>query len=142
MQYQELGYDTYDEFLRGSEWTQIRDIKYKAKGAYLCRLCHKDSGLSLHKRTYFNLTPEFFLALLKHRPRMFYAILVYLCGKCNRSVHFYRSGEKVPLDYLFLWDREQSLYFRPDNVILRIARSVRRILIWIYRSYYIPQNKR
>jgi hypothetical protein len=144
MHYSELGFDSYDEYLESSLWKKIRDIKYSAGDPYRCRLCHTKKVLYLHKRTYYNLTPEFFTFLLKHDRKMFNKILVYLCSRCNNLVHWYdgkRQKKKVPLDYLFLWEREQQLFYRLDFILRRLTRTTIWIIKWIGESYTTGEQK-
>jgi hypothetical protein len=145
MHFSQLGYDSYDEYIDSPEWREIRDMYYSSGVAYRCRVCHSRKSLRLHKRTYYDLTPKFFYYLLKNNKRLFNKILEYLCSRCNTLIHFYdgrKQKKKVPLDYLFLWDREQRIYWRVDMVIRRSIRSFFRFFVWMYYSYTLRQNKR
>jgi hypothetical protein len=142
MKYQALGYDTYDDYLNGEEWQEIRDYFYSLNTPYRCRVCHRNKKLLVHKRTYYALHPSFFKSLSK---RMIRKILVYLCVPCNDLVHFYDGRKKkkaVPLDYVFLWDREQVIFFRPDRVMQRLARSLYYFLKWLHSSYWVELKAR
>ena len=139
MYFKDLGYDSYDEYLNGVEWGQIRDIFYKNSGKYRCRICHAKKQLIVHKRTYYYLQPEFFKQMDK---AWLNKILVYLCDKHNREVHFYDRRQKVPLDYLFLAEREHEIYKRPINVFWRLYRDLGDVWIWIRESYYPHKLKR
>lgn len=138
MYYTELGYDSYDEYLAGEEWHQIRSFFYSLKTPYRCKLCHKRDDLLVHKRSYFHLTPEAFKQL---KPSFIKKILVYFCHRCNHLVHF-QKGKKVPLDYLYLWEREKQLYFRLDMVIRRLGRDIWGVLAWIVYSFNITSKPR
>lgn len=145
MHYSDLGFDNYDDYIASPEWQEIRDMKYHSGDPYRCRICHSRRSLSLHKRTYYDLTPAFFYWLLKNNKRLFRKILVYLCKRCNTLVHFYdgnKQKRKVPLDYVFLWDREQQLYWRPDMVVVRFFRTTDRFIKWLYYSYKIGDKTR
>lgn len=150
MQYQVLGYDTYDEFLTGVEWEEIRNFYYHSGVAYRCRTCHKTKDLRLHKRSYYNLTPKFYKWLFYHKRKLFFKFLVYLCPHCNTLIHFYdgkKLMQKVPLDYIFLWDREQQIYWRIDKITMRFLRTIWREGLhsgkWLATAYRVaPQKKR
>lgn len=145
MHFSELGFDTYDEYIAGEEWQTIREMKYKSGDPYRCRLCWGRRELRLHKRTYYDLTPEFFYFLLKNNRRIYNKILVWLCPRCNTLVHWYdgkKQKKKVPLDYLFLWDRECQVYNRPDIIMLRFFNITIQLVRWIWVSYQIERRKR
>lgn len=132
MHYQELQYDSYDEYLNGIEWKKIKNIFYYSGVPYRCRICHTRKKLLVHKRSYAYLTPYSFLLLRKKREKMFFKILVYLCHPCNEKVHFTKTHEKVPLDYLFLWEQEQSIYWQPGMMIRRFFND----LLFLFRKYF------
>lgn len=138
MHFNELGYDSYDEFLEGKEWAEMRNAYYALKVGYRCRICHSRMRIKVHKRSYVYLQLSFF----KKRKRLFKKVMVYLCEKCNQKVHFYNKNDKVPLDYLTLWDREQELYWRIDNMLLRMIRTTWRITKRLFLSYRLGSRKR
>lgn len=138
MYFTELGYDTYDEFLKGPHWQELRDAYYALRIKYWCRICHSRMRIKVHKRSYVYLD----LAFFRKRPRLLRKAMVYLCEKCNHKVHFYNKHEKVPLDFLTLYDREQELYWRIDNVILRNVRTFANIVKWVWFSYKLGRVKR
>lgn len=145
MHYSDLGFDNYDEYISSEEWKTIRDMKYHSGDPYRCRVCWSGKLLSLHKRTYYNLTSDFFYWLLKHNRRIYNKILVWLCPRCNDLIHFYdgkKRKKKVPLDYLFLWDREQQIFYRPDMIIRRGVRIVGKVCQWFVDSYVIGKKKK
>ncbi len=139
MYYTDLNYDSYDEYLKGPEWEEIHDIFYQKGGEYRCRICWGKKGLILHKRSYFHLTPEFFRVADKKWLRM---VLVWLCEKHNNQIHFYKKDEKVPLDYLFLWERERGVYKRPLNIIRRVLRSYVAFGKYTNKLYGVGKGKR
>lgn len=136
MYYDRLGYDSYDDYLNGPEWQEIRDIFYHSGAKYRCRICHVRKSLLVHKRTYYMLRPRFFKSISN---KWLHRILVYLCPRCNSLIHFYNKKEKVPLDYLFLWEREKEIYWRGSMIIRRGFRSTISALRWMRYSYRIER---
>ncbi len=120
MHYSELNYDSYDKYLQGPEWQEIHDIFFDRGGKYQCKICHSKEKLILHKRTYYSLRPEFFKDMDDKWLRKFF---VWLCIKHNTEIHFYNKEEKVPLDHLFLSERENEIYKRPLNRFRRVLRD-------------------
>lgn len=120
MNYQELGHDTYDQYLDSDEWKKIKTYFYALSETYQCRLCHLRNGLVLHKRTYHFLRFDQFRKLPE---KYVHKILVYLCSDCNHQVHFYPDESKVPLDSLFLMDREEEVYNSWKYIVLRFIRD-------------------
>lgn len=138
MHYSELNYDTYDEYLMGEEWQEIRDIFYRSGVSYRCIICHARRNLLVHKRSYYYLNAHYFRKCEKWLLEL---ILAYLCHRCNKLVHFYRNGEKVELDYLFLSLREDAIFNRWDMTIRRSFRSLARLGRWFYYSFRIVRRK-
>lgn len=141
MYYFELGYDLYDAYIDGPEWKEIKDIFFQSGTPYRCRLCHETKHLNVHKRSYAYLEPAFFRKIVRNK-KLLRKILVYLCKRCNTLVHFYKKNQKVPLDYLFLYDRELRLYWRVDMVLYRTVRTTRRVVLWLWYSYQVKQKRR
>ena len=120
MYYSELGYDQYDDYLVGPEWREIKRFFYENRDVYACSICGTHQQIVLHKRSYKFLS----LSELKKRyrgdrtkiMRYLHTYMVYLCRGCNKKVHFYPSGERVPLEYRKLKERE-------DQVRKRIMRA-------------------
>lgn len=137
MYYKELNYDTYDEYLNGNEWKEIRDIFYLSGVKYRCTICFARKKLLVHKRSYYYLTPKFFRIIARTNKKLLTKILSYKCSRCNSLCHFYDKQKKKPveLDYLFLWEREKKIYWRVDMVVVRLFRTTESALKWIYYSY-------
>jgi hypothetical protein len=134
MHYQDLGYDTYDDYLSGPEWKEIRNFFYSLSAKYRCRICHVRRDLLVHKRSYYYLQPEAFKSLaIKYVRR----ILVYLCPRCNRLVHYYnyKKNQRVPLDHLFLIEREQAIFWRIDMIFRRLGRDIWSFFAWVVHTY-------
>jgi 5-methylcytosine-specific restriction endonuclease McrA len=120
MHYKDFGYDEYDDYLVGPEWRGLKRYFYENRDSYTCTVCGTHQGLVLHKRSYK------FLALVelkrKYRGdqtkimRYLHTYMCYLCRGCNKKVHFYPNGERVPLEYRKLKDRELQ--------VLRAARAL------------------
>src|SRR5215213_8981785 len=113
MYYNELGYGDYDDYLVGPEWKAIKQFYFQHCKKYECDICGSQERILLHKRSYkFLSLPE-----LKKRYRgdttkilrYLHTYMVYLCQGCNRKVHFYGDGTRVPLEYRKLRDREQQV---------------------------------
>lgn len=121
MYFTDLNYDNYDDYLKGREWEEIHEIFYQRGGPYKCRLCGVRKSLVLHKRSYYFLTQDFFK---KADKKWLNKVLVWLCVPCNKKVHFYNDKDRVPLDYLYLWDREQHLFKRVDYRLRRLRRML------------------
>lgn len=138
MYYSELQYDSYDEYLDGQQWQEIKALYYHSGVLYRCRICHKRRGLLLHKRSYAYLTPEKYLNM---KDKMIRKILVYLCHRCNELIHFYKKGDKVPLDYLFLYEREQEIYYRWQFFVIRFFRDIWQVIRWFYYSYKLGDTQ-
>jgi hypothetical protein len=120
MYYNELGYGDYDDYLVGPEWKAIKQFYFAHCNKYECDICGSRERILLHKRSYkFLSLPE-----LKKRYRgdvtkilrYLHTYMVYLCTGCNRKVHFYGDGTRVPLEYRKLREQEQ-----------RVRRGVRRV---------------
>ena len=113
MHYQELGYDEYDQYLVGPEWKEIKAFFYKHCKRYECDICGVRENLALHKRSYKFLTlPELkkqYKGDSSKILRYLHTYIVYLCKGCNRKVHFYADGTKVPLEYRKLKQRETQV---------------------------------
>lgn len=115
MNYRELGYSKYDDYLQGSEWTEIKDFFYKHCGPYQCRICRKSRLLLLHKRSYEFLTMDslrkkyIFKVLIIRRLKK---LMCWLCFPHNGEIHFYDNGTRVPLEYDFLLKRESQIEAR------------------------------
>lgn len=140
MHYTDLNYDNYDEYLAGEEWKEIRDFIYQiAVIPYYCRICHVPRDLLLHKRSYIFLHPKK-LKLLQHK--YLKKIFVWICHPCNEKVHFYAKNERVPLDYIFLWEREQKVYRMPRFIFLRFVRTLKRFSRWMYWSYRLSGRRK
>src|SRR3954470_7457 len=116
MYYSELGYGDYDDYLVGPEWKAIKQFYFENRKKYQCDICGSRERILLHKRSYkFLSLPE-----LKKRYRgdttkilrYLHTYMVYLCQGCNRKVHFYGDGTRVPLEYRKLKDREQQVRLR------------------------------
>jgi hypothetical protein len=113
MYYSELGYDEYDDYLVGPEWREIKKFFYENRDVYACSICSTHQQIVLHKRSYKFLS----LSELKKRylgdrtkiMRYLHTYMIYLCRGCNRKVHFYPSGERVPLEYRKLKERENQV---------------------------------
>jgi hypothetical protein len=113
MYYSELGYDEYDDYLVGPEWREIKRFFYENRKQYACDICGAHQQIVLHKRSYKFLS----LSELRKRyrgdrtkiMRYLHTYMVYLCRGCNKKVHFYPSGERVPLEYRKLKEREDQV---------------------------------
>lgn len=139
MKYQELGYDTYDEYINSEEWRSIHDYIYRLKlFSYHCRICRKKKALLLHKRSYAYLTLQTVRNLSKRKLKQ---IFVWLCHDCNTLIHFYTKTKKVPLCYLFLSERERLVWLRPDKAIMRSCRAFWDMFVWIRHSYSIHPKR-
>lgn len=137
MYYSDFGYKDYQEYLDGPEWEEIRVFFYENCGEYKCRVCGKRRRLVLHKRSYEYLGIKalrrhyFFTFLIIRKLRR---LMVWLCFSCNREIHFYENGIRVPLIYDYLWRREQQVYkqhrslwkkllqLRPSDILGAIVR--------------------
>lgn len=110
MYFTELGYDQYDKYLVGPEWKAIKKYFYENRDKYECTICGTHQQLVLHKRSYkFLSLPELKKKYKNDRTkimRYLHTYMTYLCRPCNNRVHFYPSGERVPLEYRKLKDRE------------------------------------
>lgn len=112
MNYRELGYQYYDDYLAGPEWKEIHDFFYKFCGPYECRICRKPRQLLLHKRSYQFLTMK---ALRKKYIfkqliiRVLKKLMCWLCKFHNGEIHFYDNGQRVPLEYAYLLRREREI---------------------------------
>jgi hypothetical protein len=113
MYYNELGYGDFDDYLVGPEGKTIKQFYYEHCKKYECDICGTRERILLHKRSYkFLSLPE-----LKKRYkgdatkilRYLHTYMVYLCQGCNRRVHLYADGTRVPLEYRKLKDREQQV---------------------------------
>jgi len=113
MYYTELNYDEYDQYLVGPEWRGLNQYFYENRKSYECGICGARKHLVLHKRSYKFLS----LAELKRKyrgdkgkiMRYLHTYMVYLCRTCHRQVHFLPSGERTPMQYRALKDRELRL---------------------------------
>lgn len=131
-------YDNYDDYLQG-EWQAIHEYIYQLRlFPYRCRVCFVKKALLLHKRSYGELT---LAGIKKLSKRMLKKIFVWLCHRCNSLIHFYTDKQKVPLDYLFLWEREKRVWIRPDMVIRRAYRGTWYIIRWFRYSYSIKKKR-
>lgn len=127
MYFYDLGYKSYEEYLKGPEWRVIKEYFYQEhRTRYECRICLERQGLRPHHRSYYCLTPIEFMKLPKKIRNM---MLVYLCQRCNDKVHFYRDGTKVPLDYMFLWDREEEVYNHWYFYFMRLFKRIWRFIV-------------
>ncbi len=127
MYYTELGYDQYDLYLQGPEWKAIKSFYYEHRKRYECDICGARERVVLHKRSYKFLTlPE-----LKKRYkgdstkilRYLHTYMTYLCSGCNKKVHFYSDGTRVPLEYRKLREQENLVRRRtkkaPPKTVVR-----------------------
>jgi 5-methylcytosine-specific restriction endonuclease McrA len=113
MHYKDFGYDEYDQYLVGPEWRGLNQYFYENRDKYECGVCGERSGLVLHKRSYKFLS----LGELKRKyrgdktkvMRYLHTYMVYLCRHCHRQVHFLPNGDRVPMQYRALKDRELRL---------------------------------
>jgi 5-methylcytosine-specific restriction endonuclease McrA len=113
MHYKDFGYDEYDQYLVGPEWRGLNQYFYENRGKYECGVCGARQGLVLHKRSYKFLS----LAELKKKyrgdttkiMRYLHTYMVYLCRTCHKRVHFLPNGDRTPLEYRALKDRELRL---------------------------------
>jgi hypothetical protein len=110
MHYKDFGYTDYDDYLVGPEWKSIKQFYFQHCKKYECDICGTRERILLHKRSYkFLSLPE-----LKRRYRgdstkilrYLHTYMVYLCQGCNRRVHFYGDGTRVPLEYRKLREQE------------------------------------
>jgi ribosomal protein S14 len=113
MHYKDFGYDEYDQYLVGPEWRGLNQYFYENRDKYECGICGTKQGLVLHKRSYKFLS----LAELKKKyrgdkskiMRYLHTFMTYLCRQCHRRVHFLPNGERTPMEYRKLKDREMQL---------------------------------
>jgi len=121
MYFSSYGYDIYEDYLMGAEWSAIKNWYFKNTKKYECDICTGHDHIVLHKRSYK------FLSLVELRKRYsrdntkmlryLHTYMVYLCRGCNRNVHFYPTGKKVPLEYRKLLDREKIVRKHTKKVV-------------------------
>jgi hypothetical protein len=144
MYYTELGYDEYDQYLAGPEWKAIKNFYYGNCKKHECDICETRERILLHKRSYKFLTlPE-----LKKRYRgdsskilrYLHTYMVYLCSSCNKKVHFYPDGSKVPLEYRKLRERETTVRKRVPKVKPKpIVRHQKKNFLGAYFQQFIKK---
>ena len=109
MYFSDLGYASYDEYLQSRHWAKLKEQRIKNKNAK-CHICGSKAWLLLHHRTYENLGRE------KKQD------LVVLCTRCNKLIHFYDNGMRVPLTYEALTKREKEIWHRKNGYLGSIGK--------------------
>ena len=137
MHYRKLGYSTYNEYLKGAEWSEIHQFFYQNCSPYRCRVCGKSRRLLLHKRSYEylsmrSLRRKYIIKIIIVRAMR--RLMCWLCRDCNRLIHFYDDGRRVPLEYSYLLRREKEIIkrqrswlrkfiqVRPSDILRAISR--------------------
>ncbi len=140
MYYSEPGYDEYDKYLAGPEWREIKTFYYKHCKRYECDICGVRERVLLHKRSYtFLALPE-----LKRRYRgdsskilrYLHTYMVYLCSRCNKKVHFYADGTRVPLEYRKLREQEHKVRRRTKKQPRTVAVKHTKTEVSFLGSYF------
>lgn len=124
MYFYELGYASYEEYLQSRHWEKLKEQRIKNKNAK-CYICGSKTWLLLHHRTY------------EHLGREKKGELVVLCTRCNKLVHFYDNGKRVPLTYKALLAREKEIWRRKNGYLgpigkLRASLVLDPVVDWLF----------
>jgi hypothetical protein len=98
----ELGYASYDEYLRSTHWKQLRETHREWAGEPTC-FCGKTEGLQLHHLTYERLGAEEMDDLR------------WLCKACHGMVHILERRKEIGIDLDGLEDAERAARYATER---------------------------
>ncbi len=86
MNYHQLGYKSYQEFLQSNYWKRKKAQVYATRSIKCCWICKTTANLNVHHQTYFRLGDEKL------------SDLMILCQNCHKAVHdFKKENPKLSL---------------------------------------------